>query len=296
MSIMCGVLNRYLKAVEKRRLRNAKLPRTLRRSFELNARVVFRPRGKGFRKADIAGVTGLRCEGCGPLILYLHGGAYVFGSPHTHRAMLAQIHKRTGCAVFIPDYRKAPEYPFPAAFEDALAVYRELADWPDGVILGGDSAGGGLALALLAEIIRLELPKPLGAFAFSALTDCTASGDSIRSNAETDVVLPAERLPDFFEMVLQGADPKDPRISPLFARFHGAPACWLCAGDREILFDDTRRMARRLSEQGVRVTEVIARDLPHVWPIFHLLLPEARATLDEVSDWINGLGRPECGN
>ncbi|WP_333908239.1 alpha/beta hydrolase [Primorskyibacter aestuariivivens] len=286
---MRRLLNPYLRVMEKRRLRNAKSPGALRRALEVNARLFFLPRGRGFTKTRIAGVPVLRRDGVAPLLLYFHGGGYVFGSPTTHKAMLAQIARRVGCGLILPDYRKAPEHPFPAAVEDALEVYSAVMETPGGVVLGGDSAGGGLALALLAEILRLGLPLPKGLFAFSPLTDFTGSGESLRSNAASDVVLPAERTGDMTDMYLQGADPNDPRASPLFAAFTGAPPVWLCAGDTEILLDDTRRMTERLREQGVQVTEVIAHDLPHVWPLFHTLLPEARATLGQVSDWIRRL-------
>ena len=289
MSLMRRLLNPYLRVMEKRRLRNAKSPEALRRALEVNARLFFLPRGRGFAKAEIAGVPVLRRDGAAPIVLYFHGGGYVFGSPRTHKAMLAQIARRLDCALILPNYRKAPEDPFPAAVDDAIAVYRAVMDTPGGVVLGGDSAGGGLAFALLAEILRLGLPLPKGLFAFSPLTDLTGSGDSLRSNAALDVVLPAERTEDMTEMYLQGADPKDPRASPLFASFYDAPPVWICAGDTEILLDDTRRMAEHLRAQDVQVTEVIAHDLPHVWPIFHTLLPEARATLDEVAAWIRRL-------
>lgn len=289
MSLMRRLLNPYLRVMEKRRLRNAKSPKALRRALEMNARLFFLPRGRGFAKAEVAGVPVLRRDGAAPVLLYFHGGGYVFGSPATHKAMLAQIARRTGCGLILPDYRKAPEHPFPAAVDDAIAVYRAVMDRPGGVVLGGDSAGGGLALGLLAEILRLGLPSPRGLFAFSPLTDLTGSGDSLRGNAARDVVLPAERTGEMTEMYLQGADPKDPRASPLFGAFTGAPPVWICAGDTEILLDDTRRMAGLLREQGVQVSEVIAHDLPHVWPLFHTLLPEARATLDEVAAWIRRL-------
>lgn len=289
MSLMRRILNPYLRVTEKRRLRRARTPGPLRRAFEISARLFFHPRGRGFEAGLIAGVPVLRRPGAAPVLLYFHGGAYIFGSPATHKAMLAQIARRTGCAVILPDYRKAPEHPFPAAVDDALAVYRQVMDAPGGVVLGGDSAGGGLALGVLAEILRRGLPMPTGLFAFSPLTDLTWSGASLSDNGAADVILPADRMDEMADMYLQGADPADPRASPLFASFGGAPPVWLCAGETEILLDDTRRMATRLRAQGVPVTEVIEHDLPHVWPIFHTLLPEARATLDQLSDWIRRL-------
>nr|WP_303626404.1 alpha/beta hydrolase [Roseovarius sp. M141] len=227
----------------------------------------------------------------GPLILYLHGGGYIFGSPRTHRAMMAHLAARTRLCAVLPRYRLAPEHPFPAAPEDALTAYRAVMDHPGGVILGGDSAGGGLALALLAQIGGLGLPQPLGTFCFSPLTDMTFSGDSFAANAKADPLLPAHRARDMAQMYLRDGDADDPRASPLYADFAGAGPVWLTAGDTEILLDDTRRMAKRLLTQGVDVTCIIEPGLPHVWPLMHALLPEARQTLSGLAGWITSLSR-----
>lgn len=301
MSFVRPALNLWLRLTEKPHMARAD-EAGLRRSFETKARLFFyAPRGTRMGWETLGGIAVRRVaargayEG-GPVILYLHGGGYAFGSPLTHQAMLGALSVRSDCPAVLPRYRLAPEYPFPAAPEDALAVYEALAAQGHGVILGGDSAGGGLALALLGEILRLGLPVPLGAFAFSPLTDLSYSAPSIRDNAATDVVLPAERCDGRAAKYLAGADPLDPRASPLFADFRGAPPVWLCAGTTEILLDDTRRMANRLRAQGVAVTEVIETDLPHVWPLFHNLLPEARRTLDELAVWIRSLSPPSTGS
>ena len=191
--------------------------------------------------------------------------------------------------MILPAYRLAPEAAFPAAIEDAMTAYRAVTGRPGCVVLGGDSAGGGLALAVLAEILREGLPKPLGVFALSPLTDLRFSGESARTNAKRDVLLPVERASEMADMYLQGADPSDPRASPLLANFDGAPPVWLTVGDTEILLDDTRRLADRLREAGVDVCVRVEHDLPHVWPIFYSVLPEARSTLRDIAGWITTL-------
>ena len=153
-----------------------------------------------------------------------------------------------------------------------------------------------MALALLAEILRLGLPAPLGVFALSPLTDLRFTAPSLRDNAASEVVLPAARAGEMAQMYLQGGDAEDPRASPLLADFTGAPPVWLAVGDTEILLDDTRHMAERLRAQGVDVTEVVEHDLPHVWPIFHNLLPEARVTLRQIAGWIRSLSPPPNGS
>ncbi|WP_371229321.1 alpha/beta hydrolase [Roseovarius sp. 2305UL8-3] len=298
MSVMKPILNAWLRYTEKPHLARAKDPDKLRRSFEAKARFYFRgPRGTVYEPGTVAGVPVVNVaapsarDSDGPLILYLHGGAYVFGSPKTHQAMLAQLSARTGLHACLPDYRKAPEHPFPAAIEDAVAVYSDLAQHPGGIILGGDSAGGGLVLALLQEVARLDLPSPLGCLCLSPLTDFSFTTPSVAANAKSDVVLPVSMVPLMTEMVMQDRPLDDPLISPLLGDFTGAPPIWVCVGDTEILEDNARLMAKRLQEQAVETTLVIENDLPHVWPLFHNLLPEARATLDQMAGWISSLPR-----
>ncbi|MCZ0813629.1 alpha/beta hydrolase [Roseovarius sp. EGI FJ00037] len=300
MSLRRHILNHSLRLVEKPLLARAGDPVALRAMFERKARFWFRPpRGSHFSSEVIDGVPVCWALGkdvparkAAAVILYLHGGGYVFGSSRTHRAMLARLSGLSGVAACLPDYRLAPEHAFPAALEDALAVYIELSAERE-VIIGGDSAGGGLALALLGEILRHGLRPPRGVFCFSPLTDMTFSGDSMASNADADVLLPVARAGELAEMYLQGSSARDPRASPLLASLRGAPPVWITAGDTEILLDDTRRMAARLRADRVRVTEVIAHDLPHVWPIFGPLLPEACRTLEDVAKWISSLSRPQ---
>lgn len=293
MSWRRAALNHWLRRVERPKLARG-TPDRLRRNLELNARLFFHPPlGSRIAPVETGDVPGLSVTGPGAdgaaRILYLHGGGYVFGSPRTHSAMLAHLSKRCGLPAILPDYRMAPKHAFPAAFDDAFAAYRALADHPGGVVIGGDSAGGGLALALLAQILRQDLPKPLGVFAFSPLTDMTFSGASFTSNAARDAVLPAERASELARMYLGDSDPRDPRASPLYADFTGAPPVWLTAGDTEILLDDTTRMAAHLKRQGVVVTEIIEHDLPHVWPFFHGFIPQAGTTLDKLAGWIRPL-------
>lgn len=296
MSLARRLLNPWLRVTEKRRLAHEQDPVALRRAFEARARMFFHaPRGTRCAREQVSGVPVQRVRArhvaseAGPLLLYFHGGGYAFGSSDTHRAMLGRLSSEAGLPACLPDYRLAPEHAFPAAIEDALAVWRELAARPGGAVIGGDSAGGGLALALLGEILRQGLPVPRGCFALSPLTDLTFSGESMRANAATDVMLPASRAAETARIYLQGASAEDPRASPLFADFTDAPPVWLCAGDSEILLDDTRRMATHLRAQDVAVTEVIEHDLPHVWPFFHNILPEAKATLTDLAAWIRAL-------
>ena len=294
MSWQLALLNRHLRWFEKPAL--ARLPvARLRRSFEIKSKIYFHaPRGSAYRRDSLADVpvqwTQARGvgEADGPVMLYLHGGAYVFGSSDTHRAMLAKLSALTGLRACLPDYRLAPEHPFPAQIEDAMAVYRALRAEHE-VIVGGDSAGGALALALLHEILAQGVAPPMGVFALSPLADMTFSGGSITENAARDVVLSPGRIEEMREMFLAGHDPADPRASPLRGQYEGAPPVWMAVGDTEILRDDSVRMQARLEAQGVESVLHVAPDHPHVWPLFHNVLPEAKATLSDLAAWIRAL-------
>ena len=293
MSIMRHILNPWLRAVEKRRLRNG-TPAQVRRALTLQSRLLFRgPRrvrqawgsNGGIPCLDITpfGVTD------GRVLLYIHGGGFVFGSPDTHSAMAAQLADRIGARAVLPRYRLAPEDPFPAAPQDVRTAWDGLIASgvaPEDIVLGGDSAGGALAFGLIATLCGEGAALPGAVFAFSPLTDLTYSGESFVLNAERDVLLPSESAAKLSDMFLTGQSTQHPSISPLFGEFEGAPPAWITVGDTEILLDDSRRLAARLREAGGDVTLVVEHDLPHVWPIFHNILPEGRQTLDALAQWI----------
>lgn len=275
MSLRRPLLNLIVRMTEKRFLARVRDPEEARQGFERKARWLFRPpRGTVHRRQCVGSVPALCLPAAGRgTILYLHGGAYVFGSARTHLGMVARLSQLSGLAACLPDYRLAPEHPFPAALTDAMSVYRELAAQGP-VYLGGDSAGGGLALALLAEIARLGLTPPVLTFALSPYTDQTLSGEALRRNARSEVLLPVARMEELRDMYLQGADPADPRASPLFGVYSGMGPVFLAASDSEILEDDAWRMQDRLIAQQVEVHAIRGHGLPHVWPYFWRYLPE----------------------
>lgn len=292
MSLLRPLLNQYLRLTEKPHMRKASGPDTLRRSFEFKARFLFHgPRAMRIEPGTLAGGDALwvrpRRRAADITVLYFHGGGFVFGSPHTHAAMASALAQRAGAQAILPRYPLAPEHPFPAALDHAQAVYDACrAENAGPIVIGGDSAGGALALSLLGRLLAEGAALPDALFAFSPLTDLTFSGASLRDNADAEVMLPVERAAQMADLYLHGADPTDPRVSPLFADFTGACPVWITVGDTEILRDDSRRIVDRMNAQGVDITFDEAHDLPHVWPIFHNTLPEARATLDTLAGWI----------
>ena len=294
MSWQATALNRWLRWTEKPFLTNAQSAAALRRSFQFKAALFFHgPLGARHRWRDLAGAPSLRSTPRHAVgqrtILYFHGGAHVFGSPRTHGAMLGALAVRSGARAVLPRYPLAPEGPFPAAVDHCLAAYRALLAEgvdPASLIVGGDSAGGNLAFGLLRELLAAGDPLPAGVFGLSPLLDLGFTGESFLGNAAADVVLPASRIWETALGYLDGHPAEDPRASPIHAEFEGAPPVWLCVGDTEILQDDTMRVAERLRAAGVPGELTVAPDLPHVWPIFHNILPEGRQTLDQLAAWI----------
>lgn len=293
MSVRARLLNTWLRWIERPALNRltARDVSRVRRRFEWQCRLLCPvPRGLARRWTRRAGMDVLELgPETGPRLLYLHGGGYVFGSHRTHKGLAGRLALRLGVGAVVPHYPLAPEAPFPAAPEAVLRLYRELsAEGP--VILAGDSAGGGLALALLAMICaEPDLPQPVATLALSPLTDLAMTGDSVTANDASEVVLPADGIREAALGYLDGADPEDPRASPLHARFPGAAPVHVWVGAGEILRDDSRRMVDRLRDQGIDARLTIEPDLPHVWPIFPgWLLPEAEATLDQMAAAVAG--------
>jgi acetyl esterase/lipase len=220
----------------------------------------------------------------GRALLYLHGGGYICGAPRTHRAITARLAKKLGIAVFALDYRLAPEHPFPAALDDALAAWRWLLAQgfrADRIWIAGDSAGGGLALALMLAARKECLPLPAACALFSPWTDLACTGAAIEENVERCAwFMPAQVR--FAAGLYAGATaPTDPLVSPLYGELAGLPPLILHASDSELLRDDALRLAERAGKAGVPVGLKLWHGLPHAWPNFAGLMPEADACLDE---------------
>ena len=304
MSWQLAVLRRSLKRTAypvMGRVRNWGIART---AFRLSAKLAFRSvRGTRYVQAEGALAPGLfvrgRAEPKPGVILYLHGGAYIIGSPGTYWELAGRIARQTGHRVYLPDYPLAPEAPAPAAFHAAVLAWEALLGdglRPDQIVIAGDSAGGGLALALLAHVLA-EGQRPAGVVAFSPWTDLTLSGKSLKTNADTDVLLPAARVHEIRDLVVGALAPDDPRVSPLFARFPNCPPAFIAWSETEILRDDAVRMARKLRDGGAFVEQDVQADAPHVWQLFHGMVPEANASLHKAARFtVAALARREAGS
>jgi epsilon-lactone hydrolase len=217
-------------------------------------------------------------------ILYLHGGGYYFCSPRTHRAITFGLATRARANVFALEYRLAPEHRFPAAVDDAVAAYRALLarGMPhDRIVIAGDSAGGGLALATLLALRDQGVPLPAGAVLFSPWTDLTCSGASMRTNEGRDPMFHAQIFPIVARQYLGDADASHPYASPLFGDLTNLPPIHIQVGDTELLLDDSTRIAEK-----AQVDLHIWRDVPHIFQIWSPFMPEARRALKQAARFI----------
>lgn len=229
-----------------------------------------------------------------PVLLYLHGGGYVACSPRTHRPITTAFAER-GLRVFAPDYRLAPEAPFPAALDDALAVYRALRatlDPTTPLLLAGDSAGGGLALALLLALRDGGDAIPAAAALLSPLTDLVSEGGSKVANAEICAFFDERTLDWVRAWYLQGHDAADPLVSPLCADLRGLPPLLIHVGRDEVLRDDATLFAQKAREAGVDVKIVTWPAVPHVWQLFRRFIPEANTSLDAMAAFLKRAAFP----
>ncbi len=222
-------------------------------------------------------------------ILFLHGGGYVAGSPELYRHITWRIATAARAELVALDYRLAPEHPFPAALDDAVLAWRALlaegAD-PRRLAVIGDSAGGGLALALGLRLRDEKAPLPAAIVALSPWTDLALSGASLRRNAETDPMQSAAIATSFAATYLNGADPRDPYASPLYGDAAGLPPTLIQVGSDEVLRDDSVRMAERLRAAGCAAELEIWPRMPHVWHVFAAVMPEARRAIARIGAFI----------
>ena len=224
-----------------------------------------------------------------PICLYLHGGAFVMGGLNSHRDLAAQLAQRAQIRLLMVDYRLAPEHPFPAALDDALAVYRALLAQgipAQRLLLGGDSAGGNLALGTAQAIQAQGLPLPAALVLFSPWLDLTGHSPSRQANAATDVMLSQQVLDEAAAQYAPGMALDDARLSPLFGTLAGLPPCLLIASRAEILMDDARQLHQLMLAAGGQVELLEWANTPHAFPVMARHLPEGRAALDQTARFI----------
>lgn len=224
----------------------------------------------------------------GRVLLWLHGGAFVAGSPAIYQGMLGRLSRLSGVEICAPVYPLAQDAAFPAAPDAALAAWDGLLALgyrPDDIAIGGDSAGGGLAAGLLARLLERG-QRPASLLLFSPWADLTLSGESLQDNARRDPFLPVERAPEIVALYLAGAGPEDPLASPIFAAFPDPPPALIQAGAEEALVSDARRLAAALQAGGGRVRLDLWPLCPHDWQLFDGWLPESRRALRQAARFL----------
>ncbi|HEV8027713.1 MAG TPA: alpha/beta hydrolase [Stellaceae bacterium] len=222
-------------------------------------------------------------------LLYFHGGGYCFCSPATHRPITFALATGADARAVAPVYRLAPEHRFPAAVEDAVAAYRRLVALgtpPSRIVVGGDSAGGGLALAALLSLRDAGDTLPAGAVLFSPWTDLAATGASLVTNDRRDVMFHGYSVAKGARVYLGDAPATHPLASPLYGDLRALPPLFVQVSDSEVILDDSTRLAAKATAAGVTVDLKQWHRLPHVWQIFAPRLPEARAALAEAAAFI----------
>jgi epsilon-lactone hydrolase len=228
---------------------------------------------------SVCAVESPRCA-----IVHLHGGAFIMGSPRSYRERAKRFSYQCHAEVFVPDYRLAPEHPYPAALDDALVAFQYVQALRRGVpvFVTGDSAGGGLGLSLLVRLRDAGAKMPSGAVFLSPWTDLTASGSSVETNRRKDLWLTGAHLQQWAGHYAANADPSEPELSPLFADLSGLPPLFLLAGAHEVLLDDAVRVAERAASSGTPTRLLVGKGMQHDWPLTLPWLEESRLAWSEI--------------
>jgi epsilon-lactone hydrolase len=221
-------------------------------------------------------------------LLFLHGGGYCIASVRDYREFVGRLAKATRRRVLSVEYRLAPEHPFPAALNDAIRAYRWLrVSKPDqNIVVGGDSAGGGLSMSLLISLRDAGEPLPCGAFLISPSTDLAKEGASMQSRAAVDPIITPETTQRYAKAYAGERSVREPLISPLYADLGNLPPLLILVGDCERLLDDSTRLAQKARHAKTQVTIEVWDEMVHIWPFFASLLPEGRAAIQHVAEFV----------
>lgn len=292
-SLRSRILHRTLRRVTGLFTLNLSVQEQRTRLDELARRGIRVPRDVSVRTIQAGGVHAEWIEPVSydpqKVILYLHGGGYCICSLDTHRGLASRLALASRARLLIIDYRLAPEHPFPAALEDTLAAYGWLLaqGFPaNQIIIGGDSAGGGLTLATTLSLREAGQSLPAALFIISPWTDLTFSGESHRSRKKVDPIFGESGSLNYGPAYIGLQDPANPLISPLFADLHGLPPTLIHVGSDEILLDDSTRLKEKLQAAGVTVRLNIWNGMWHVFQIFAPYVPEAQQAISQIGDFV----------
>ena len=280
---------RYIKKLN---IREAPVPK-MRERLDLVGRLGRKAKDVVVEEAEIAGLHAEWYRPKEPLsgkvFLYLHGGAYALGSCDSHRALATRIASAAKVDTVLPEYRLAPENPFPAGLQDCVAAYRALLDQgyaADDIIIGGDSAGGGLTMATMLQLRHDGIPLPRAAVLLSPFLDVSASGESMKTRVERDPWFDPDNISVVVGHYCPDEDPRNPLLSPVFANVAGLPSTLIHVGDDEILLSDSTRIADKLRAAGIEVELEVFPEMWHVFQLFIGAMPESRVAVEKIGAYI----------
>ena len=293
---MASIRSFIIRQLSRQYMKRIRLDRDVqvaRRSFSKRMSMLPTARGVNVTSEQIDGVA---CdwhvpEGCGdaPVIFYLHGGAYLMGSPATHRRLVSYIAREAGMRAVVPDYRLAPEHQYPSQLDDSLRVWQALVAGgidPASVAIGGDSAGGNLSMATLLALRDRDAPLPAACFLISPWLDLAGDGESHRTRSDYDPWFKPEYMPVVASRFCDVSLLRDPMVSPVYADAAGMPPTLIQVGDHEILLSDSTRLADNIKAAGGRVDLHIWPDMWHVFQYFIGQMPESRKAIDDIARFL----------
>jgi epsilon-lactone hydrolase len=294
MSIRAKLVSTIMQRTVKRDLSAIKDVTTLRRKADRIAKLSESiPKNVSIKSQSINGVP---CEWITPrgidrnkVLMYLHGGGYVFGGPNTHRQLTSKLAIAAGMAVLLVDYRLAPENRFPAAIDDATSCYLWLLDNgfdSSKIALGGDSAGGGLTVATMINLKSRGVSLPCCAALMSPWLDLSSSGESVQLNAKSDAMLSPYALDVMTQHYLAHEDKEHPLASPLFADLSNLPPILVHVGSGEILLSDSERFINKVNDSGGKAFLKVWPKMPHVFQLFSSMIPESKKSITNLGEFI----------
>jgi acetyl esterase/lipase len=251
------------------------------------------PDGVAIEATEVGGVKAewACAEGCrtDAVLLYVHGGGYIIGSPASHRHQVAALSQAAGIAALSLDYRLGPEHPFPAAVDDAVSAYQALVASgiaPNRIVVAGDSAGGGLTVATLLALRERGLPQAAAGVCLSPWVDLTMTAGSYETKAAVDPIVTRDGVTGMAAGYLQGQDARTPLASPLFADLSGLPPLLIQVGSDEVLLDDAVQLEAKAKAAGVDATLEIWDEMIHVWHFFYPVLSEGRDAIARIGEFV----------
>jgi epsilon-lactone hydrolase len=261
-------------------------------TFDRDMGMIPLPQGCIVESLDLSGIAAEKITPTGAVpgkaLLYLHGGGHVIGSLQSHRHLVSRLAVAAGITAFHIDYRLAPEHPYPAALEDAVKAYRQILASgiaPGDIVVGGESAGGNLATALLLKARELALPQPAGLYLLSPWLDMTTAGQSYQKVGARDPIITREGI-EMVSAAYLGGKPDNSLTSPVRADPTGLPPMLIQVGSEEVLLSDSLTFADHAAMAGVEVKLHVWPEMPHAWPLFHVLIRAGLAAIDEAGQWM----------